>query len=157
MSMLLPAQVFSAREVHKSLRVVPEPAAESPETSAATWQPRWRTGGRLQLTQALYRLDCCLDGQPITCQLLPNQDGSFAMSVRGQGLVACSTVPECQRLFATAFPQASQSDPWSETCLPLKLSLVRLDCLLVTCAGCAKHAYISGMGFHIHEQDIAPS
>ena len=77
-------QVFSAREVHKSLRVVPEPAAESAETSAATWQPRWCTSGRLQLTQALYRLDYRLDGQPITCQLLPNQDGSFAMSVRGQ-------------------------------------------------------------------------
>ena len=102
------AQVFSAREVHKSLRVLPEPAAESAETAAATWQPRWRTGGRLQLTQALYRLDYRLDGQPITCQLLPNQDGSFAMSVRGQDLVACSTVADCQRLFATAFPQVSQ-------------------------------------------------
>lgn len=106
-----PVQVFSAREVHKSMRVVPEPAAESAKTSAATWQPRWRTGGRLQLTQALYRLDRRLDGQPITCQLLPNRDGSFAMSIRGQGLVACSTVPECQRLFVTAFPWVSLSDP----------------------------------------------
>ena len=103
-------QVFSAREVHKSLLVVSEPAADSAETSTATWQPRWRTGGRLQLTQALYRLDYRLDGQPITCQLLPNQDGSFAMSARGQGLVTCSTVADCQRLFATAFPQVSLSD-----------------------------------------------
>ena len=116
-------QVFSAREVRKSLRVVLEPAAESAKTTAATWQPRWRTGGRLQLTQALYRLDCRLDGQPITCQLLPNQDGSFAMSVRGQGLVACSTASECQRLFATAFPQVSLLRPIEAFSIHVKLHI----------------------------------
>lgn len=101
-------QVFSTREVHKALRVLPADADEAPSSSAPpAWRPRWRTGGRLQLTHALYRLQRQLDGQHITCQLLPNHDGSFALSVRGQGLVSCSTVPDCQRLFETAFPQVS--------------------------------------------------
>ena len=103
-------QVFSTREVHKALRVLPAHADEARSSLALpAWRPRWRTGGRLHLTRALFRVQRQLDGQRITCQLLPNQDGSFALSVRGQGLVSCSTVPDCQRLFETAFPQVSRS------------------------------------------------
>ena len=107
-------QVFSTREVHKALRVLPAHADEAMSSSALpAWRPRWRTGGSLHLTHALFRVQRQLDGQRITCQLLPNQDGSFALSVRGQGLVSCSTVPDCQRLFETAFPQVS----WDDSCL----------------------------------------
>ncbi len=106
-------QVFSTREVHKALRVCPAGTQMKDESesslaassAAPAWCPRRRTGGALQLTQALYTLQRQLDGQPITCQLLPNRNGSFAMSVRGQGLISCSTVSECKRLFETAFPQ----------------------------------------------------
>ena len=108
-------QVFSTREVHKALRVCPasgqvdgpSESSSAPSTAAPAWRPRWRTGGALKLTQALYTLQHQLDGQTITCQLLPNRDGSFAMSVRGQGLISCSTVPDCERLFQTAFPQVT--------------------------------------------------
>ena len=98
--------MFSAREVHKALRVLPA-GSQGDESAASSWRPRWRTDGALHLAQALYTWQRQLDGQPITCQLLPNQDGSFALSVRGQGLISCSTVPDCERLFREAFPQVS--------------------------------------------------
>ena len=94
--------------MHKALRVQPPGGQEdesAPISVPPAWRPCWRTGGTLQLKQALYTLQRQLDGQPITCRLLPNRDGSFALSVRGQGLISCSTVPDCERLFHTAFPQ----------------------------------------------------
>ena len=105
-------QVFSTREVHKVLRVYPPDSKEDDDSAALSaapaWRPRRRAGGALQLTKALYTLQRQLDGQPITCQLLPNHDDSFAMSVRGHGLISCSTVPDCERLFQKAFPQVRQ-------------------------------------------------
>ena len=120
-------QVFSTREVHKALRVHPagSQGAESATPPAApAGRPQWRTGGTLQLTQALYTLQRQLDGQPISCQLLPNRDGSFAVSVRGQGLISCSTVTDCERLFHEAFPQVG-------ALLYLKINL--FPCIVAAC------------------------